>query len=119
MIDKEAFDFGGKLTVRDGTSEGDGCLRRVRSALSRYGGLAAVSSVTGLARSTIERGLKDLDAAPLARGRVRREGGGPRRKDERDATVLDDLFPRRFPGGGPSYREPGVQPKSAERLIWL
>jgi hypothetical protein len=55
------------------------------------GGLAAVSRLTGLARSTIERGLKDLDAPPLARGRVRREGGGPRRKDERDATLLDDL----------------------------
>jgi Rhodopirellula transposase DDE domain len=56
-----------------------------------HGGLAAVSRITGLARSTIERGLKDLDAPPLARGRVRREGGGPRRKDERDATLLDDL----------------------------
>src|SRR5215470_14368465 len=55
------------------------------------GGLAAVSSITGLARSTIERGLKDLDAPPLARGRVRREGGGPRRKSGRDATLLDDL----------------------------
>src|SRR5258708_20721073 len=55
------------------------------------GGLAAVSIITGLARSTIERGLKDLDAPPPARGRVRREGGGPRRKDERDATLLDDL----------------------------
>src|ERR1700746_425496 len=55
------------------------------------GGLAAVSRITGLARSTIARGLKDLDAPPLARGRVRREGGGPRRKDERDATLLDDL----------------------------
>src|SRR3974377_2571001 len=55
------------------------------------GGLAAVSSITGLARSTIERGLKDLDTPPLGRGRVRREGGGPRRKSERDATLLDDL----------------------------
>jgi hypothetical protein len=27
-----------------------------------WGGLAAVSNITGLARSTIERGLKDLDA---------------------------------------------------------
>ena len=27
-----------------------------------WGGLAAVSIITGLARSTIERGLKDLDA---------------------------------------------------------
>jgi hypothetical protein len=56
-----------------------------------WGGLAAISSVMGLARSTIERGLKDRDAPPVARGRVRREGGGPRRKSERDARLLDDL----------------------------
>src|SRR5438093_5966232 len=63
-----------------------------------WGGLAGVSSITGLARSTIERGLKDLDAPPLARGQVRREGGGPRPSalgprplTERDATLLDDL----------------------------
>jgi hypothetical protein len=37
-----------------------------------WGGLAAVSSITGLARSTIERGLKDLDAPPLV-SQVRRE----------------------------------------------
>jgi hypothetical protein len=56
-----------------------------------WGGLAAVSAVTGLARSTIERGLGDLDAVPLAPGQVRREGGGPRPLIERDATVLNDL----------------------------
>ena len=56
-----------------------------------WGGLAAVSSITGLACSTIERGLKDLDAPSLAVGQVRREGGGPRRLTERDATLLDDL----------------------------
>lgn len=56
-----------------------------------WGGLAAVSGVTGLARSTIERGLKDLDAPPLGAGRVRREGGGPRKLTERDSTLLEDL----------------------------
>jgi hypothetical protein len=56
-----------------------------------WGGLGAVSDVTGLARSTIERGLKDLDAPPLASGRVRRDGGGPRQLTERDPTLLQDL----------------------------
>jgi hypothetical protein len=55
-----------------------------------WSGLAAVSAITGLARSTIGRGLKDLDAPPPP-GRVRREGGGPRPLIERDATLLDDL----------------------------
>jgi Rhodopirellula transposase DDE domain len=58
---------------------------------SGWGGVASVSSITGLARSTIGRGLKDLDARPLAAGRVRREGGGPRPLTETDATLLDDL----------------------------
>lgn len=42
------------------------------------GGIAAVSRVTGFARSTIGRGLKDLDeeAAAWPYGRVRRSGGG-------------------------------------------
>src|SRR5271166_3384088 len=43
-----------------------------------WGGPEAVSEITGLARSTIGRGLKDLDAAPLPKGRVRRGGGGRR-----------------------------------------
>jgi hypothetical protein len=30
-----------------------------------WGGLEAVSAITGLARSTIGRGLRELDAAPL------------------------------------------------------
>ena len=56
-----------------------------------WGGLAAVSDITGLARSTIERSLKDLDAPPLAPGQVRREGGGPKQLIERDTTLLRDL----------------------------
>ena len=50
-----------------------------------------MSSITGLARSTIGRGLKDLDAPPLAPGQVRREGGGPRLLTETDETLLEDL----------------------------
>lgn len=42
------------------------------------GGIAAVSFVTGIARSTIGRGLKELDRGTVAwpKGRVRRSGGG-------------------------------------------
>jgi hypothetical protein len=40
----------------------------VRSA--GRGGLAAVAKITGLARSTINRGKKDLDGRPLPKGRV-------------------------------------------------
>src|SRR5215468_2378654 len=56
-----------------------------------WGGLAAVHEITGLARSTIGRGLKDLDAAPLPKGRVRRKGGGRRHLSSRDASLIADL----------------------------
>src|ERR1700732_2859024 len=56
-----------------------------------WGGLAALSAITGLARSTIGRGLKDLAAAPLPKGRERRKGGGRRHLSSRDATLIDDL----------------------------
>jgi hypothetical protein len=56
-----------------------------------WGGLAAVAKITGVARSTIERGLKDLDSLPLPVGRIRRTGGGPRRLSERDPTLMSDL----------------------------
>ena len=58
------------------------------------GGLAAVSQITGLARSTIGRGLKDLLQdldGPPRRSRVRREGGGPKPLTARDPTLLSDL----------------------------
>ena len=56
-----------------------------------YGGIAAVSRVTKLARSTIGRGLKDLqDPGSLGR-KVRRKGGGSPRLATKDPTLLADL----------------------------
>ena len=75
-----------------------------------WGGLSAVSSITGLARSTIGRGVKDLNAPPLAPGQVRREGGGPRSLTETDATLLDDL--RRLV-------EPATLGDPSRPLLWV
>ena len=56
-----------------------------------YGGIAAASRVTKLARSTIGRGLKDLrDPDSLGR-KVRRKGGGSPRLATKDPTLLADL----------------------------
>ncbi len=58
-----------------------------------YGGIAAVSAATGVAVSTIGRGLKELSALDtLAPDRVRRPGGGRKLLVEKDATLLDDLL---------------------------
>jgi hypothetical protein len=94
MIDRDAIRLrweADKRTARSETNGDGGCGPRVEVRAVGWGGLAAVSSITGLARSTIERGLKDLDVAPLTKGRVRREGGGPPQTTERDAVLHDDL----------------------------
>jgi hypothetical protein len=56
-----------------------------------WGGLEAVSAITGLARSTIGRGRQDLAAAPPPKGRVRRKGGGRQYLSCGDATLIEDL----------------------------
>src|SRR3954451_10704091 len=58
-----------------------------------YGGIVAVSQATGVAASTIGRGLKDLaEDIPLAPGRIRRPGGGRKALVDSDRTLLADLL---------------------------
>ena len=58
-----------------------------------YGGIAALSRATGIAASTIGRGLKELVAAEvLDPGRVRRPGGGGKKRVTQDTTLLGDLL---------------------------
>jgi hypothetical protein len=75
-----------------------------------WGGLGAVAEITGLARSTIGRGQKDLDAAPLPKGRVRRKGGGRRQLSSRDATLIEDLR---------SVIEPAMLGDPMRPLLWV
>ena len=57
-----------------------------------YGGIAAVWRATGVAPSTIGRGLRELAEAPaLAAGRVRRAGGGRKPAVAADPDLMRDL----------------------------
>ena len=56
-----------------------------------HGGLKIVSESTGLARSTINRGEDDLDAVPLAKGKVRRSGGGRKSVAANDPGLVPEL----------------------------
>ena len=56
-----------------------------------YGGVSAVARATGIARSTIDRGLKDLEALDRTPPKVRRPGGGRRSFTQTDLTLLEDL----------------------------
>jgi hypothetical protein len=56
-----------------------------------YGGIAATSRATKVARSTIGRGLKDLRDPGSLTGKVRRKGGGSPRLTTKDPGLLEDL----------------------------
>ena len=62
-------------------------------ALGR-GGVSLVARATGISRPTVHKALEELDAPPLASGRVRRPGGGRKRLSTTDpelAAALDAL----------------------------
>ena len=57
-----------------------------------YGGISKVARATGMSRTRIARGLQDLASDnPLEPGRVRRPGGGRKRRIDTDVTLLSDL----------------------------
>jgi hypothetical protein len=56
------------------------------------GGISVVARATGLARTTIRRGLKELKSGqPLDPGYVRCSGAGRKRRVDEDPTLLSDL----------------------------
>ena len=56
-----------------------------------HGGITAVSEATGIARSTIGRGLKDLADPEALTGTLRRPGCGQPALTLKDPTLLEDL----------------------------
>ena len=75
-----------------------------------YGGVSASSRATGVARSTIGRGLKDLDDPGGLSGEVRRPGSGRHALTVTDPTLLDDL--RRLV-------EPATMGDPMRPLLWV
>ena len=58
-----------------------------------YGGIAAVHRATGMSKTTIHRGLHDLEAGPEGGvpGRVRAVGGGRKKAEASNPELLDAL----------------------------
>ena len=57
-----------------------------------HGGVSAVFRITGIARSTISRGLKEIaEKRQPEAGRLRKAGGGRKAKLAEDSTLLSDL----------------------------
>jgi hypothetical protein len=75
-----------------------------------HGGITAASQATGLARSTIGRGLKDLADPGSLSGEVRRPGGGRPTLSETDPTLLEDLR---------QLMEPATMGDPMRPLLWV
>ncbi|MGH3949558.1 MAG: ISAzo13 family transposase [Pseudonocardiaceae bacterium] len=59
-----------------------------------HGGIALVERATGISRSTITRGIREVESGAsdeLPPERTRRPGGGRKRTTEKDRTLLEDL----------------------------
>jgi hypothetical protein len=79
-------------------------------AAAGCGGLKGVAGITGLARSTINRGKDDLDAEPLQKGRIRRAGGGRKAVAANDPGLVYELK---------RLVEPATLGDTMRRLIWV
>ena len=75
-----------------------------------HGGIAAASRATGIARSTIGRGLKDLADPGSLSGVVRRPGSGRPTLTANDPTLLDDLR---------ALLEPATMGDPMRSLLWV
>jgi hypothetical protein len=71
--------------------------RLVAAALARawgYGGVSLVAPASGVARSTIQRGLDELAVPPQVppeQQPIRQPGGGRKRREQQDPTLRQDL----------------------------
>jgi hypothetical protein len=91
MIDETAIRSRYEI-MRPGLDErGRRLLAAAEARAAGYGGVSAVARATGIARSTIDRGLKDLEALDPAPPKVRRPGGGRQSLTQTDPTLLEDL----------------------------
>jgi hypothetical protein len=91
MIDEHAIQVRYQA-VRPSLDERGRRLHAAAEAVSAgHGGIAAASRATKVARSTIGRGLKDLNEPAALTGRVRRKGAGRRALTVKDPMLLDAL----------------------------
>jgi len=75
-----------------------------------HGGISASARATGIARSTIGRGLKDLDDPGALPGVVRRPGSGRHALTVTDPTLLEDLR---------QLLEPATMGDPMRPLLWV
>lgn len=110
MIDEDGIrlrwqNVGSKLNERE---------RRIFAAsevkAAGWGGMAAVSRITKMAITTLQRGLADLEGEPLPEGRMRAKGGGRRSSSEKDPGLVPALK---------KLVEPATRGDPERPLLWV
>ena len=91
MIDTSVIRERFTAVERDLNERSRRLLAAAEAKTAGHGGITAASRATGVARSTIGRGLKDLANPGSLSGEVRRPGGGGPTLIEKDLTLLEDL----------------------------
>lgn len=110
MIDTSVIRARFTAVERDLNERSRRLLAAAEAKTAGFGGIAATSRATGLARSTIGRGLKDLAAPASLSGEVRRPGGGGPTLIAKDPTLLENL--RRLV-------EPATMGDPMRPLLWV
>jgi hypothetical protein len=91
MIDTSVIRARFTAVERDLNERSRRLLAAAEAQTAGYGGITAASHATGVARSTIGRGLKDLAEPGSLSGEVRRPGGGGPTLIDKDPTLLENL----------------------------
>ena len=110
MIDEISIRFRYQLLSASLDERGRRLFAAAEARAAGHGGIAGVARATGLARSTIGRGLEDLEALELDAGKVRRAGGGRLPLTQIAPTLLADLR---------AILEPSTLGDSMRSLLWV
>ena len=110
MIDTSVIRERFTAVERDLNERSRRLLAAAEAKTAGYGGITAASHATGVARSTIGRGLKDLAEPGSLSGEVRRPGGGGPTLIEKDPTLLENLG---------QLVEPATMGDPMRPLVWV
>ena len=110
MIDTSVIRERFTAVERDLNERSRRLLAAAEAKTSGYGGITAAHRATGIARSTIGRGRKDLADPSSLSGEVRRAGGGCPSLIEKDPALLESLR---------QLVEPATMGDPMRPLIWV
>ena len=80
------------LRMKDMLDERQWRLYLANEAISAgYGGVSKVSRISGVSRTTITKGIEELNDGAMIPGRVRKVGGGPKYTEEKHPDIEDRI----------------------------